>query len=227
MAEEWRLLDSGEKDGCHNLAVDESIFFNAPSGSGLPVLRFYKWKDPVVSIGYFQKYAEINRQFPSSGIMRRITGGGSVFHGNEVPFSAVMQKDCFGKFKASEFYLFISEIIAESLGSIGIDARVCRSRGTNGPLCFNSPQEGDLEMGGSKVYGAAQRRSGNWLLHQASIKLSGVSGDHYRRLKNAISMGFSRYFRARFTESGLTAAEEGSTDILLIKYKSSDWNRKY
>ena len=59
-----------------------------------PTLRFYTWDPPCISIGYFQKLDETLMSFVHQrDIVRRITGGRAVFHGNDLSYSVVSRTD--------------------------------------------------------------------------------------------------------------------------------------
>ena len=86
-----RLIDSGYNDAYTNMAIDESIMTMVSKGKVPATLRFFGWKPPAISIGYFQaltrevdleKCKELGVQY-----VRRITGGGAVFHDKEITYS--------------------------------------------------------------------------------------------------------------------------------------------
>src|SRR5262252_5874437 len=52
-ADLWHLIDSGAGDYACNMALDEALLEAMPR-LGKAVLRFYGWKAPAASFGYFQ-----------------------------------------------------------------------------------------------------------------------------------------------------------------------------
>ena len=70
-----------------NMAVDEAILRCRAANSVPNTLRFYRWKPSAVSIGRFQKLEnEVNlKNCAKLGVdtVRRISGGGTVFHDSE------------------------------------------------------------------------------------------------------------------------------------------------
>ncbi|MBI4995229.1 lipoate--protein ligase family protein [Candidatus Peregrinibacteria bacterium] len=87
----FRLLQTGYNSAAHNMALDEAALEHIANGSSPPTLRFYGWSPPAISIGYFQSLEEevdlaackkYNIDF-----VRRITGGGAVFHEHEITYS--------------------------------------------------------------------------------------------------------------------------------------------
>lgn len=68
-----RLLRHAPAPGAWNMAVDEVLLERA-----VACLRFYRWSEPTLSLGYFQAYAD-RREHPPSlpcAAVRRLTGGG-------------------------------------------------------------------------------------------------------------------------------------------------------
>jgi lipoate-protein ligase A len=87
---EWSFLDSGPGHPFQNMALDEALL---KSESDRPVLRFYAWDPPALSLGYFQRFDALSGH-PVIGrtgavITRRITGGDAILHIHELTFSVV------------------------------------------------------------------------------------------------------------------------------------------
>ncbi len=94
MAHEFRLLTTGAADAAYNMGSDEAILEAVAAGDALPTLRLYAWSPAAVSIGYFQGlHEEVDTEACASrgiGVVRRITGGGAVFHQAEITYSIVL-----------------------------------------------------------------------------------------------------------------------------------------
>src|SRR3972149_9559854 len=103
----WRLISGLNCDAFMNMAIDEAMAI-AYVGAGLkptPTIRFYMWKKPAVSIGYFQRIMPVVNWLNNSpslntpiyplliegketiDIVRRPTGGGVVLHGTDLTYS--------------------------------------------------------------------------------------------------------------------------------------------
>lgn len=87
----FRLLSTGYSSAAENMAIDEAVLNEIAAGRSLPTLRFYGWKPPAISIGYFQSLEEevdLNA-CKKHGVdyVRRITGGGAVLHEHEITYS--------------------------------------------------------------------------------------------------------------------------------------------
>ncbi|GHU65300.1 octanoyltransferase LipM [Spirochaetia bacterium] len=93
----WRLLQTGCHNAYYNMGLDEALLESVSQGSSPPVLRLYGWKPPAVSLGYFQGFEEEVDAEVCAGlgvdIVRRISGGGAVFHDKEITYSLIMPQD--------------------------------------------------------------------------------------------------------------------------------------
>ena len=93
LAETWRLIDTGLLDGPTNMAIDEALLANFTPETSTPVLRLYGWSPPALSLGRFQKAAEVldldRCREAGVPIVRRITGGGVIYHAEELTYSLV------------------------------------------------------------------------------------------------------------------------------------------
>ena len=98
MVEEWRLLDTGVHDAFYNMALDEAMA-TARSKNLVPnTVRFFRWGPSAVSIGHFQSMEEEvdTAACDERGVdyVRRITGGGAVYHDleGELTYSMVINE---------------------------------------------------------------------------------------------------------------------------------------
>ncbi|MFP3040378.1 lipoate--protein ligase family protein [Treponema primitia] len=157
----FRLLESGYHDGYYNMGLDEALLESAARG-GTPCLRLYGWTPPAVSIGYFQGLCEeldleaCNKN--GVDVVRRISGGGAVFHQAELTYSIIMpvthplaQQDF------SDFYIRFCGGIIEGLKLLGLDA-------------FFAPIN-DVLVGGRKISGNAQTRRMGCILQHGTVLL--------------------------------------------------------
>ena len=83
----WRLLKPEVGDAFTNMAIDEAVMKARIEDRVPSTLRFYRWSPSAVSIGRFQKLADEvhveNCREHGVDIVRRITGGGTVYHDSE------------------------------------------------------------------------------------------------------------------------------------------------
>jgi lipoate-protein ligase A len=177
---EWRILPFGKAGAAENMAVDEAVFRENIRKKAPPTLRFYGWRTPALSIGYFQDYEkEVDREACRKfgvDIIRRPTGGKAVLHEQELTYAVIAGADS-ALFPPDilKTYRVISGCIAEGLAGVGIRAEM-KAEGRHSPdgrlrsACFSFPSRYELLVGGRKICGSAQMRShGVFLQHGALL----------------------------------------------------------
>jgi lipoate-protein ligase A len=68
------------------MSIDEALLEHAT----VPSIRSYQWHSPALSFGYFGKLADVAAYAPAHDLVRRWTGGGIVFHGDDLTYSIVI-----------------------------------------------------------------------------------------------------------------------------------------
>lgn len=174
-----RLIISAPGTAYWNMAVDETLLLENHSLDSLPVLRFYTWSGPAVSIGYFQSVhrALDQKQCEKENltVVRRITGGRTVYHDSEITYSLVSsQKDSLFSGSLLQSYLLIGKCLLKGLKNLGVSASLVPRRRkkklrTGSELCFQVPSVYEIEVEGKKIIGSAQYRKKNSMLQQGSI----------------------------------------------------------
>ncbi len=168
------------QSGTWNMAMDEALLERAACG-GPPVLRFYQWREPTLSLGYFQRYDD-RHSHPASqncAVVRRTSGGGAILHDREVTYSITLPAGHRISRRADDLYRASHRALIEALEAFGISAALHdtqRSSGatTNGIesfLCFARRTCDDVLVNQWKVAGSAQRRSRGAVLQHGSIIL--------------------------------------------------------
>ncbi len=165
----WRLIQDGYHNAYTNMAIDEVLL-----QSEVPVLRFYRWRPPAISIGYFQRLEdeidleECKRR--GIGYVRRITGGKAVLHDRELTYSFVISQDLMPK-SITESYKVISRAILTALENLGLEAEMSEKvkRTQKSSFCFNDPFYYEIVVNGKKIVGSAQVRKNGKLLQHGSI----------------------------------------------------------
>jgi len=182
----WSLLDTGANLGAYNMAVDEELLARAQAGETMPVLRFYTWDPPAVSIGRFQKIeTAVNADACKRlgfDIVRRITGGRAVLHHHELTYSIIARADD-PLFPSTVIgtYKVIALALLAGLRNLGMPAEMAsRShqherhavQDEKNPACFSSPSLYEILVHNRKIIGSAQRRLSGAFLQHGSILLS-------------------------------------------------------
>lgn len=177
-----RLLLDPPDSGVRNMAADECLLA-AASQDGLPRLRFYRWREPTVSLGYFQRLADRDGHSASRGcpIVRRATGGGAIVHDGELTYSFVAPITDRLSHEVAALYRAFHETIVAELAERGVAARLHPgARQSSEPfLCFQRRSDGDVvvdtRLGEHKVLGSAQRRHAGAVLQHGSLLLRASS----------------------------------------------------
>ena len=163
--------DIDSRSAAINMAIDEALLETAK----VPTIRFYQWDHPALSFGYFGKFGDIDGH--DRDIVRRWTGGGIVFHGEDLTYSIVIPATdtAFGESSMS-IYEKTHAAVRMALVEIGQDAELAADptpaaqHSTFDTQCFANPVRADVLANGRKVAGAAQRRTRHGLLQQGSIQ---------------------------------------------------------
>ncbi len=246
---EFRLLETGFLDGFTNMAIDEAVMLGHKLEDA-PTVRFYGWKPHAVSIGYFQGIGE-EVDLPrakelGADVVRRITGGGAVFHERELTYSFVCSEASKLVSKnIMESYEKICGAIVKGLDELGVEASFA-------PL-------NDIIVSGRKISGSAQtRRNGNVLQHgtlllevsvdkmfsllkvpnekmkgkivqdvkQRVTSLEQETGREYSFLDVAEAMrkGFEKAFDAKVILGELSSEEKKLAKKIREKFASREWN---
>jgi lipoate-protein ligase A len=172
-----RLFIDPPADGAWNMAVDEALLESAALTNVL-TLRFYRWSQPTLSLGYFQRY-EDRRLHPASmecPCVRRSSGGGAILHDQELTYSLAVPPSHALARRPQQLYELMHATLIEALLEQGVTpvALVARPASVaNEPfLCFQRRATGDVLWGPHKIAGSAQRRWRGAVLQHGSILLS-------------------------------------------------------
>lgn len=175
----WRLLDTPPAPGAWNMAVDAALMESVRAGAP-PVLRFYRWDPPCLSLGRNQpaagRYDLDALRARGVDVVRRPTGGRAVLHDRELTYSVVVTEGGLGS--PRECYTAINRALVAGLRRLGVEAALQPRTGARAPVpslapCFKEPAEGEVVAGGRKLVGSAQWREGGVVLQHGSLLLEG------------------------------------------------------
>lgn len=187
---EWRWIPYQVGSAAENMAIDEAILIHHQQGKVPPTIRFYGWEPAACSIGYFQKIRkeldieEITNQ--GFSYVRRITGGRTVFHDQELTYSLIVsEQHPLYSLSVTKSYLQISRGLLAGFAELGMEAAIAqplRNRGRiESSACFDTASDYEIEILGKKVVGSAQTRQRGVLLQHGSI-LVDIDPDRFFRL---------------------------------------------
>ena len=175
--DELVFIDTGEQTGAFNMDFDVRRAELVDAGAAPPMLRVYNWKPWCISLGRHQKIEEIDQDATAAagyGIVRRPTGGRAILHAEELTYSVVMPSQERG---IMEVYRLISEALTAGLQLLVPEIDIAKSQPNFQKLyreagsipCFSSSARYEIEFGGKKLVGSAQRRIGSAVLQHGSI----------------------------------------------------------
>ena len=193
MTASFRLLVTEPLDGALNMALDESLLRGRLAGTTPPTLRFFAWQPATISLGYGQPLdARIDEAAAASlgiGLVRRPTGGSAILHEGpdlELTYSVVATTGDFeGAADLLQTYRWIGSALAAGINRIGAPVEMVPVQpsdpATMPTFCFARTGSYELEIGGLKIVGSAQRRQGAAFLQHGSLML-GAAPDRLRRV---------------------------------------------
>ena len=178
-------------DGPTNMARDEHLLHSEPLCGGAKlsfVLRIYGWEPPTISLGYFQRYADVARlpeDVRGLAVVRRMTGGGAILHDREVTYALVLDDSvpAAGQ-RPVALYRLTHECWRDALADDGLQTELApdsfpMATPHAGPFfCFEKPGRTDLLIDGRKVLGSAQRRIAGRVLQHGSLLLGRRFASH-------------------------------------------------
>jgi lipoyl(octanoyl) transferase len=213
--EELSVYDEGEpRSAPLNMAVDEALLETA----ACPVLRFYYWRGPALSFGYFGSYAEVADQREDREIVRRWTGGGVVPHGDDLTYSVIIPASHpFFTRSSLAIYSDLHEAIRRALKENGLEATLANSVSPKvSEDCFANAVRADVMVEGRKIAGAAHRRSRAGVLHQGSIQEAGLP----HRFRHDLARILCDSFEGQTLSQELI---ERAATIAQAKYGTTEW----
>jgi lipoate-protein ligase A len=190
------LIVDSPAPGAWNMAVDEALLLRAAEGD-VGTLRFYRWSEPTLSLGYFQSQSDCRQHSASAGcaIVRRQTGGGAILHDRELTYSLTLPAGQPPVRNAEQLYRTVHGAFVAALQPLltaAGDRWSMEVRAADSPLpktgepflCFVRRARGDVLLTRTwpsdsprlpdepvKIVGSAQRRHRGAILQHGSLLL--------------------------------------------------------
>jgi len=183
--EKIRIIPYQRFPGPLNMAIDYYLALNC-SSPPLPVLRFYGWKPYCLSIGFHQNWKAIDTaRLKADGFAftRRPTGGRAIFHAEELTYSVQFPKT---QIKQQPLYRFFHQLFAGTLLQLGYPVelkddteKIPKLSGQSADYpCFTRSAQTEVQSGGKKLIGSAQKIFANNILQHGSILI----GETHKKL---------------------------------------------
>jgi len=183
------IVDPEPQSGITNMAIDAALLAAADAYPAGPVVRIYRWAEPTVTVGYFQKHPpEDSAARLKCPHVKRLTGGGAILHHHEITYSCVVPRTHAMRESPLGLYDVMHSAIEDALRLCGVDVG-SRAKYVSGDmvgtregepfLCFLRSDPRDLvavncRRGATphpKLVGSAQRRRRGTILQHGSILL--------------------------------------------------------
>ena len=252
----WRLLELETHNAYMNMAIDEAILMARVMGEVPNTVRFYRWEPSAVSLGMFRPIDDVDLEACKRlgvDIVRRPTGGGTVYHDREgeITYSVVVDAETLGNPDVMGSYALICSGLIEACRLLGLEARLH----PGGPrACPN------VIIRGKKISGNAQVwRKGVILQHgtflvkvdlaqmftvlkapwplpleevvrRAGKKITSIERELGKPVSiheayEALKEGFSRAFSVELVPGRLTGLEiKLARELYREKYSREEWN---
>ncbi len=179
----WRLIWEPEpQPGPWNMAVDEALLASVAEGASPPVLRFYAWAPPCLSLGVNQPYADVDEaRLRARGwdVVRRPTGGRAILHTDELTYAVLaptheprVQGDVLTAYRS------LAQGLLAGLRHLGLpvaleEHRQAWEQQRHHPVCFHVPAIYEITVKGKKILGSAQSRKLHGVLQHGTLPLYG------------------------------------------------------
>ncbi len=239
-----------KENAARQMGIDEAILTMRARGKVPNTLRFYQWRPSAISLGYFQSVKqEVNlpavREW-GVNLVRRITGGGAVFHDKELTYSLVISEDEVPG-DIQESYQLICGAIVHGLQQTGLRAEF---RKINDILVNNRKISGSaqtrrdgvvlqhgtllLEVNVKKMFSLLKvpdEKIKDKLIKNVEERVTSLKKElgkevEVELLRGNLVKGFENVFDVSFYEGGLTAEEEKLAKQFYKKYASREWTFK-
>ena len=198
----FKLIQSGALSAASNMALDEEIF-KGYLEDGVGVFRLYRWRGPSFTYGFSQT---LKSQIDLAAcavdkveVVKRITGGGILFHDDEITYSFVGSKSDLGESPGvfvdyrnicrflTRFYKTLGLTAAFALEAVGFKDRCAPHE-----LCSAAHEKYDLVIGGKKIGGNAQKRNRQAIFQHGSIPCR-INWDFARKYIHSLPKNISSH----------------------------------
>ncbi|NQU22888.1 MAG: lipoate--protein ligase family protein [Candidatus Nealsonbacteria bacterium] len=192
LPDQCQLIIDPPCSGVWNMAVDEALLEWSAATRGC-CWRFYRWEEPTLSLGYFQKYDDRAEHADSRDCptVRRLTGGGAIVHDAELTYSLILPAEHPLAVERDRLYAVVHESLIEAAAELDVSAGLCGppdddqtgddqagddqtdddQAGDDRFLCFQRRTPGDVLIASTKIAGSAQRRRRGAVLQHGSVLL--------------------------------------------------------
>jgi len=184
--QKFRLIISKENSAKINMAIDEALAL-CFEASDIPILRIYRWEKSF-TIGVGQKMSEYNYLKEYNGnYAKRITGGGVLFHGDDLSYSLIVPPKYLDGLNVKESYEKICSFLLEFYKNLGLNAKYVKDDEeltlSKSQFCQVGFEAYDIVVNKIKIGGNAQRRTKKFIFQHGSIPILKIDEKNPHRLE--------------------------------------------
>jgi lipoate---protein ligase len=173
----WRLIPCLHASGRTQMAIDQALLEQHRLGLSPPILRFYTWSPPAISLGYHQKHIpehwySLQWQGQPIEVVRRPSGGRAVLHQGDLTYALIVS-DLRGT--RAQVYAHLCEFLIQGMAQLGLDLTFGHGHRSyhHNANCFATATTADLvTSSGYKLIGSAQLYRDGCILQHGSIRLN-------------------------------------------------------
>lgn len=201
-----------------NMRIDRELF-ETFSSTELPVLRVYSWESSF-TYGVSQKIEDF-KHFENLKVFedrhaKRMTGGGILFHGNDISYSLVIPTSYVEGLSVKKSYELICSFLLAFYKAIGLEPKYAKDSAnielSHSAYCQEGFEPYDILIEGKKIGGNAQRRAKEVIFQHGSIAIDnrgesmGASLEDvgvrlsYDEAKELLAQSFAKCFNVEFKE---------------------------
>ena len=230
------LLPTRTGAAAENMALDFLLLQRYPEPA-LPRFRHYGWRGAACTFGFGQKIEFVRGHLPAGeglALCRRPTGGGVVAHRHDWTYALVIPRGhALCDARATEAYRCVHSALVTAL--IGLDqpaalqqvAPEAEEGGPAGPsVCFQRAELYDVihPQTGTKIAGAAMKRTKHGLLLQGSIEKRSVGPVDWDDFGERFATALGQELGAEPFPTPWPELAEHEVEGLIEHYSAPEWN---
>ncbi|WP_424245176.1 lipoate-protein ligase A [Elusimicrobium posterum] len=225
-----------------HMAFDEALARSCDKNQEIFYLRFFNWgantAGDALTFGYAQFFNQIEQEMKLNNFngpfTRRPTGGGVVYHKQDLTFSCVFSSELTRpKIIYNKLHGAINRCLSTNKASAMFDESAfdknayAPEQGGRAGACFATPVPDDImDDKGNKILGGAIRRFDNIVLYQGSLQAQNCRGgaEFESAIKNAVEQEWGLEFEPfSFSEHHINNIKQ----VANLQYKSDNWIKKF
>ena len=190
----WKFVNNEFMNGTENMNTD--LLLAKTLKQDETILRFYQWDPYCISIGANQSMEDllVEKVYRNNiEIVKRPTGGRAILHSEELTYSVIYHLK--QGFSPKDLYKEINIALITGLANYDEELRKLELhksqpyfpsyyKENKSAVCFSVSSKNEINFGGKKLVGSAQRRIGNVVLQHGSI----LYGDYHKNICNYLAL---------------------------------------